>query len=539
MNLLQTQAIDPGDNTLSNEPWTAATNGWGPAERNRSNGEKGTGDGRTLTLNGKTYGNGFGVHSDSSLSFDVGGKCTSFTADIGVDDEVGSLGSVVFQVYADGVKLYDSGIMTGASTTKSVNVNIAGRRELKLVVTNAGDNIHYDHADWANAMLRDCVVTTTTAPSTPTSPIAYSGPITITRGGTYSGNWESLDPNVPAVSIKTAEPVVIENANIRGRGDLIRGYWVNLTVRNTNGYGLNPNVYGRHTGRFISAEDVLNLRVENNYLEGTTGIYVNIFQGKAANGQTVKILRNRVKNIDGRKSDGKGGYLNDRYLVQFVQLSKVRQLPEVEIAWNEVINEPGKSSLEENINLYSSSGTPESPIKIHNNYIQGAYAIFPATDSAYSGGGIMLGDGSQDNLNVAGGYVEVFRNQIVSTSNQGIGIAGGHHQNVYDNRVLSSGRLPDGSINLAQNVGLYVWDMFGAQASGIWSDNSVHDNLVGWARIRSDGSTWLNNTWFPNCTSLCYNNRPWPTAVTLDTERQEFELWRDKVRSAGLTIGPR
>ncbi|WP_034388777.1 hypothetical protein [Deinococcus sp. YIM 77859] len=374
--------------------------------------------------------------------------------------------------------------------------------------------------------------------------IAYSGPITITRGGTYSGNWESLDPNVPAVSIKTAEPVVIENANIRGRGDLIRGYWVNLTVRNTNGYGLNPNVYGRHTGRFISAEDVLNLRVENNYLEGTGGIYVNVFQGKAANGQTVKILRNRVKNVDGRKSDGKGGYLNERYYLQSVQFNSVRHIRHAEIAWNEVINEPGKSSTEEIINIFQSSGTPESPIKIHNNYIQGAYALNPTQDKVYSGGGIMIGDGRQDSLEIVGGYVEVFHNQIVSTSNQGIGIAGGHNQHVYENRILSSGRLPDGTIIASTNVGMYMWDMQkGAEKSPkTFFNNSLRDNLVGWVRFGKDGKPHFNNLWTPSCTkatgSTCKNNRSWPGAVTLQTERQEFERWQKKLREANVVIGP-
>ncbi|GGM06700.1 hypothetical protein [Deinococcus aerophilus] len=51
--------------------------------------------------------------------------------------------------------------------------------------------------------------------------LRYSGPITITRGSVYRGNWRSLDPARPAVTIKTAQPVVIENSNIQSRGHLI------------------------------------------------------------------------------------------------------------------------------------------------------------------------------------------------------------------------------------------------------------------------------------------------------------------------------
>ena len=62
----------------------------------------------------------------------------------------GSNGEVRFQVFADGQVVYDSGAMEGDSPTQSVNVNIAGAQEVKLVVTNEGD-YNADHADWANA----------------------------------------------------------------------------------------------------------------------------------------------------------------------------------------------------------------------------------------------------------------------------------------------------------------------------------------------------------------------------------------------------
>ncbi|GGL78533.1 hypothetical protein GCM10010840_15490 [Deinococcus aerolatus] len=540
---LKSQDLKAGNNALSNEPWTAATSGWGPIERNMSNGEKGSKDGGKLLIQGKGYDSGFGVHSNSSMTFNLEGKCSRFTSDVGMDDEVGSRGSVIFQVYADGKKLFDSGKMTGADKAKTVNVDVLGRKELKLVVINAGDNIDYDHANWGGPVLVDCNVSSKPTPPaaapSPTPPpsnnVKYSGPLVITKGGTYRGNWESLDPRVPAVYIKTSEPVVIEGSNMRGRGELIRGWFVNLTVRNSNGYGMNPNVAGRPAGRFIAVEEVRSLRVENNYMEGTTGIYVNEFDGKGA-GQTIKILRNKAKNIDGRRSDGKGGYNGERYRVQFAQLAKVRSVPGIEIAWNEVINEPGKSSLEENINLYSTSGTSSSRIQIHDNYIQGAFAV-DLSDSSYSGGGIMLGDGPERNMNEAGGYVDVYNNQIVSTSNQGIGIAGGHNHRVFNNRVLSSGRLPTGEVNQSQNVGIYVWDIHKGKLINTWFNNTVYNNVIGWTRVNSNNSTWLNNTWLPDCTSTCYNNKSWSGAVTLDTEKQEYQLWQSKFRAAGMSVG--
>lgn len=150
---LSAQTLTPGDNTLYYEPILSATNGWGPLEINRSNGEQGATDGKALTLNGKTYSKGLGVHAGSDVRYSLkgtGASCVRFTADIGVDDEVGSRGSVVFQIYLDGVKAYDSGVMTGSSATKQPGVDITGKQELRLVVTDAGDNKFFDHADWAN-----------------------------------------------------------------------------------------------------------------------------------------------------------------------------------------------------------------------------------------------------------------------------------------------------------------------------------------------------------------------------------------------------
>lgn len=151
---ITTLSLTPGENTLYFEPILAATNGYGPIEIDHSNGERQPGDGKTITLNGKTYARGFGTHAYSELRYSLkgtdGAQCSRFTVDVGVDDEVGNRGSVVFQVFLDNSKVYDSGTMTGASATKTVDLNIVGKGELRLVVTDAGDGKYYDHADWAN-----------------------------------------------------------------------------------------------------------------------------------------------------------------------------------------------------------------------------------------------------------------------------------------------------------------------------------------------------------------------------------------------------
>ena len=527
-------ALTAGANPLSAQPWSSADSAWGPVEVNRSNGEKNAGDGRTLTLAGQTYAQGFGTHAGSSLSFALGGQCTTFTAQVGVDDEVGDRGSVVFQVYGDDTKLYDSGTVTGSSGIRSVQVDVSGRQTLRLVATDAGDGISFDHADWVSPVLT-CSGTVDTA-----GPIVYSGPITITKGGTYSGNWEATT-NKTAVYIATKEPVIIENSNIRSRGNLISGFGNNLTVRNVRGYALNPNVAGKTAGRAVNAEEVLNLRVENSFFSGTTGIYVRKFLGNAAQGDGIRILRNQFRNTDGRISDGNGGYTDQHGVVQAVLFNDVKRMPNAEIAWNEIINEPGKSRTEENINFYISSGTPQNPIRVHDNYIQGAYSAKPTTDSSYPGGGILVGDGVvSDPLD--SGYTEVYNNQVVGTTNHGISIDGGTGNNVHDNRVVGSGRTPDGQRLPAANVGLYVWDMSGGQkrSPATFGSNRMVNNVVGWTRVAADGKTSNNPTWFPDCGvngTVCSGNQDLGT-ITLAMEQQEYQRWQDKLSSSSVKVGP-
>jgi hypothetical protein len=130
--------------------WTSATNGWGPVEKDRSNGEQAAGDGKPITLNGVVYSKGLGAHALSDITFNLPAGCTSLQASIGVDDEVGANGSVIFRVYGDGALLDDSGVMTGSTATKTINENITGVTQLRLNIDPNGVK-GYDHADWANA----------------------------------------------------------------------------------------------------------------------------------------------------------------------------------------------------------------------------------------------------------------------------------------------------------------------------------------------------------------------------------------------------
>jgi large repetitive protein len=96
---------------------------------------------------------GLRVVAPSEIRYKLGGQYVAFVSDIGIDDEVGASGSVIFQVFADGVKLFDSGTVSGRSAVQHVFVNLLGKSELKLVVADAGDGNQYDLGDWSDAKL--------------------------------------------------------------------------------------------------------------------------------------------------------------------------------------------------------------------------------------------------------------------------------------------------------------------------------------------------------------------------------------------------
>ena len=120
---------------------------WGQPHGNQSL------DGHALTLHGQSFEHGLGTHANSTFRIAVGGQAERFTATVGVDDEVGQKGSVVFKVIGDGKTLWERGVLRGGGAPKDVSVDLSGVKLLVLAVGDAGDDISYDHADWADARI--------------------------------------------------------------------------------------------------------------------------------------------------------------------------------------------------------------------------------------------------------------------------------------------------------------------------------------------------------------------------------------------------
>ncbi|GAA4899197.1 endo-alpha-N-acetylgalactosaminidase family protein [Streptomyces coeruleoprunus] len=85
------------DTWASDHDWVSARSGWGPVERDSANGSTGAGDGGPLRIGGVPYAKGLGTHAPAAVRYYLGGRCASFTADVGVDDSQGTRGSVRFR----------------------------------------------------------------------------------------------------------------------------------------------------------------------------------------------------------------------------------------------------------------------------------------------------------------------------------------------------------------------------------------------------------------------------------------------------------
>jgi alpha-galactosidase len=144
--------LPKGTVALSDLRWSYATNGFGPVELDRTNGEAEPLDGTPIQLRGTTYDKGLGVHAPALVRYRLGGACSRFSAEVGLDDDQ-TLGSAQFEVWADGERLFQSPVLTPQSPAVRVDVDVENRLDLRLFVGIGGDEYAHDHGIWAGATL--------------------------------------------------------------------------------------------------------------------------------------------------------------------------------------------------------------------------------------------------------------------------------------------------------------------------------------------------------------------------------------------------
>ncbi len=124
-----------------------AKQGWGQPQACRSV------DGNLLALRGTQYLHGLGTHAIGRFDINLHGQAKRFDVRVGVDDETGSSGSVVFVVVADDREVSRSATLRGGQAPQSISVDLSGVKRLSLRVEDAGDGIGHDHGDWAGGLI--------------------------------------------------------------------------------------------------------------------------------------------------------------------------------------------------------------------------------------------------------------------------------------------------------------------------------------------------------------------------------------------------
>lgn len=109
--------------------------------------------GEIISLQGKRYYKGLGIHANCELTYKLDSLYKRFFSMIGLDDESGKGGSVKFAVYLDKRKAYESELIKWGDKPKKVDLNVENAQELRLVVTDGGDWLILDRAAWAGARL--------------------------------------------------------------------------------------------------------------------------------------------------------------------------------------------------------------------------------------------------------------------------------------------------------------------------------------------------------------------------------------------------
>jgi nitrous oxidase accessory protein NosD len=238
---------------------------------------------------------------------------------------------------------------------------------------------------------------------------------------------------------KKAEPLVIDGkADLTISGlDIANPKGNGITIRNSKRIRIENCKIGQCNGEAVNIYACDGVTVSGNRFEAvSTGVY-------ALESRRIEVIRNRCLDVRGPFPRG-----------QLAQFDKVTGGGN-RINQNVALNVLGKSSPEDVINIYKSSGTPDDPIQVIGNKIRGG-------GPSDSGGGIMTGDGG-------GAYIVVRGNILVDPGQYGIAIAGGHHIQILGNKVFGKGQP-------FTNVGIYVWNQSKAPSDG----HTVKGNQVRW-----------------------------------------------------------
>ena len=323
-------------------------------------------------------------------------------------------------------------------------------------------------------------------------------PITITSGGTYTGDWS-------AVTVSTTEPVILEKGTLSGTiTTTVAAY---LTVRQCKVTG--PDTWDSPRWLVVN-QGWDRLEVSNCSIENTRGI--ELWPNTRPNPVTL-VTRNYHRNPKGNGITPVGN---------FIQLRQIWGSPKwgppvnpnpglIEISWNEIWCEYQKSNPEDVFSIYKTART-----RIHDNLINGQSK--PSQFSGSSQNSITIDPADELDL--------LYDNQVIGNfviDAFSIGMFGGNNNLFQDNYVVSDGYIADSGVKMPYGYsGMFI--------SNKGSGNKAINNHVGYigsqGRVdyQQEGGMWTGNVSLPG-------------PITRQTELDHIAMWRKRVSDAGITIG--
>ena len=331
-------------------------------------------------------------------------------------------------------------------------------------------------------------------------------------------------------------PVVIDQGAviITPQGYAIgSGNDVNLTVKDAAIYSTDTAADGNTVRpRAIVANRPTKVDISYVTMESTGGIYVDHLSDQTGS-KNLTFSNIKSRNIIGTNGQSSGGSGDYRSVIQINSARTAGYIRNVEN-----INEPDKSRVEDQINLYDAGGPDENTLfQCDGLYLQGSWPV-PRT-STQSTQAMFSIDGAGGS-SASPGTSNTRTNNLwcVAGGNAACNIAIGHNNIVDGLYAVSSGYFADGSPSFCTYSGCAVIDYYN---TGTALNNFIRNPKVGWIRtkdtpasqrVRLDVSPSSLQGGVIGLQSIVGD-------ITLETERQAFLQWVNFLNLTGQTVGSR
>lgn len=388
----------------------------------------------------------------------------------------------------------------------------------------------------------------------PTTLTGWENNVAMTNSNAVGGvitvqnrRFRSLNSDVPALDFgegacSGVAHILIENCDFYGAGFMIKSWYNNnkVTIRNCRFWGAPVTAWTSYkkTRRAAKINGVTEFVFENNFLKGTAGIAVDTTGSDIAK---LQVRYNIALNIDGRVQ---GSFEHSQFL-QIIGKGKVCN--DGEVGWNYVLNEPNRSWVEDNINLYNIGGLSTKRLKVHHNFIKGAfYDPYDTVSPYYSGGGIICDSSNAEGhgqVDTCTRYVDVEDNYIVGSNNYSLSVATGRDIAMRRNTVICKGYIDAADVTRIGGTGRLTGDPSGINvrdfyAPGVISNIVVDSNKVGVFKWDTGTSQYVRRTGYFTDAGVAETNRiNIADPVNESAENALLTEWLNAAGAAGVTLG--